>query len=77
MKLSIFQWLLLLPAFLLLLLSLALCGLVLMFAPPEVTAVSFGLFVVVGVWFVMVRRRGTSSGSENSLLRQSSKEGLL
>jgi uncharacterized membrane protein YesL len=76
-KLSLFQWLLLLPAFLLLLVSLAVSGLVLMFAPPVVSWVAGGLLAVVLVWFFFARSRGTSGASEYSFLRQSSKEGLL
>lgn len=77
-SLSLFQWLLLLPAFLLLLLSLALVGLVLMFAPPVITAVAFGLFAVVLLWFFLARRGGTSIPSEASIMgRQSSRDGLL
>ena len=76
-QLTIFQWLLLLPAFLLLLVCLGLCALVLMYAPPAVTVAALGLFAVVLVWFFLTRRRGTSSASEHSMLRQSSKEGLL
>lgn len=52
--------------------------LVMAFAPPEVTAVGIGIFVVLAVWFVLRVRRGDVVLSEAALRgRQSSKEGLL
>lgn len=77
-KMSPLQWLLLLPAFLLLLLCLGLSALVLAFSPPFVSVVAGGVVLVSVLWFLLVRRRGSGPVSEAGLIgRQSSKDGLL
>jgi hypothetical protein len=77
-NMSVLQWLLLLPALLLFLLSLGLCLLVLSFMPPLVGWAAAGVVVVVVVWFILVRSRGAGPVSEAGLIgRQSSKDGLL
>lgn len=77
-KLSLLSWLLLLPAFLLLLVSLAVCGLILSIAPPVVSGMAVAVLAVAAVWFFLVRRRGAGAATESGLMgRQASKEGLL
>lgn len=80
MKLGLLYVLLVPPALVLSLASLALVGLLLSQLPPVVSWVA-GVMVVLGVAWLIVRRRGSSSfvaGSESSLMgRQSSKDGLL
>jgi len=72
------RWLLLLPAALLLALSLGLTFLVLSFTPPLVAAAAWGVVLVLAVWLVLVRRGGAVQSSESGLMgRQSSKDGLL
>lgn len=77
MNRPLWLWLLLPPAVILSLLSLALLGLILSFLPPLVSWVAVALLVLVVVWFFFGRQKSAGAFSESTFATKATKEGLL